>query len=205
MQLNEIGTNIQYVDNDYNPYDISTEDFLKIYLKMLELQDPTEPLKIEDMINQNYQLQQISFLTRLEETMQSLAAAQRLNYVTQAGFLIGKNVVFQTDEITDTSLQYVLLSPENYGTVDVTITDKNTGKVVKTEQIDLVKGLNNLNVADLPAGDYTVAVYKDGNQLNDVILGISGTVEYISLINDEPMLGLPFGEKPLKDVVYIST
>ncbi|HIC09624.1 MAG TPA: hypothetical protein EYO62_06205 [Aquificales bacterium] len=205
MQLNEIGTNIQYVDNDYNPYDISTEDFLKIYLKMLELQDPTEPLKIEDMINQNYQLQQISFLTRLEETMQSLAAAQRLNYVTQAGFLIGKNVVFQTDEITDTSLQYVLLSPENYGTVDVTITDKNTGKVVKTEQIDLVKGLNNLNVADLPAGDYTVAVYKDGNQLNDVILGISGTVEYISLINNEPMLGLPFGEKPLKDVVYIST
>jgi len=205
MQLNEIGTNIQYVDNDYNPYDISTEDFLKIYLKMLELQDPTEPLKIEDMINQNYQLQQISFLTRLEETMQSLAAAQRLNYVTQAGFLIGKNVVFQTDEITDTSLQYVLLSPENYGTVDVTITDKNTGKVVKTEQIDLVKGLNNLDVADLPAGDYTVAVYKDGNQLNDVILGISGTVEYISLINDEPMLGLPFGEKPLKDVVYIST
>ena len=205
MQLNEIGTNIQYVDNDYNPYDISTEDFLKIYLKMLELQDPTEPLKIEDMINQNYQLQQISFLTRLEETMQSLAAAQRLNYVTQAGFLIGKNVVFQTDEITDTSLQYVLLSPENYGTVDVTITDKNTGKVVKTEQIDLVKGLNNLDVADLPAGDYTVAVYKDGNQLNDVILGISGTVEYISLINNEPMLGLPFGEKPLKDVVYIST
>lgn len=205
MQLNEIGTNIQYVDNDYNPYDISTEDFLKIYLKMLELQDPTEPLKIEDLINQNYQLQQISFLTRLEETMQSLAAAQRLNYVTQAGFLIGKNVVFQTDEITDTSLQYVLLSPENYGTVDVTITDKNTGKVVKTEQIDLVKGLNNLDVADLPAGDYTVAVYKDGNQLNDVILGISGTVEYISLINNEPMLGLPFGEKPLKDVVYIST
>ena len=205
MQLNEIGTNIQYVDNDYNPYDISTEDFLKIYLKMLELQDPTEPLKIEDLINQNYQLQQISFLTRLEETMQSLAAAQRLNYVTQAGFLIGKNVIFQTDEITDTSLQYVLLSPENYGTVDVTITDKNTGKVVKTEQIDLVKGLNNLDVADLPAGDYTVAVYKDGNQLNDVILGISGTVEYISLINNEPMLGLPFGEKPLKDVVYIST
>ncbi len=205
MQLNEIGTNIQYVDNDYNPYDISTEDFLKIYLKMLELQDPTEPLKIEDLINQNYQLQQISFLTRLEETMQSLAAAQRLNYVTQAGFLIGKNVIFQTDEITDTSLQYVLLSPENYGTVDVTITDKNTGKVVKTEQVDLVKGLNNLDVADLPAGDYTVAVYKDGNQLNNVILGISGTVEYISLINNEPMLGLPFGEKPLKDVVYIST
>ena len=205
MQLNEIGANVKYVDNNYNPYNISTEDFLKIYLKMLELQDPTEPIKIEDMINQNYQLQQISFLTNLEETMQSLAAAQRLNYVTQAGFLIGKNVVFKTDEITDTSLQYVLLSPENYGTVDVTITDKNTGKVVKNEQVNLVKGLNTLDVSDLPAGDYTVSVYQNGKPLKDVILGVSGTVEYISLVNNQPMLGLPFGEKPLKDVVYIST
>jgi len=204
MQLNEIGSSPQYVDSNYNPYDISTEDFLKIYLKMLELQDPTEPIKIEDMINQNYQLQQISFLTRLEETMQSLASAQKLGYVTQAGFLIGKNVVLKENEITDTSLNYVLLSPEDYGSVEVTITDKNSGDVVKTEQLTLSKGLNNLDISDLPPGDYEVSVTQNGEPIRDVILGVSGVVEYISLVNGEPVLGFPFGEKPLKDVVYIS-
>jgi len=204
MQLNEIGSSPKYVDSNYNPYDISTEDFLKIYLKMLELQDPTEPIKIEDMINQNYQLQQISFLTRLEETMQSLASAQKLGYVTQAGFLIGKNVVLKENEITDTSLNYVLLSPEDYGPVEVTITDKNSGNVVKTEQLTLSKGLNNLDISDLPPGDYEVSVTQNGKPVRDVILGVSGVVEYISLINNEPVLGFSFGEKPLKDVVYIS-
>lgn len=205
MLLNGIGQSTRYVDENYNPYDIKTEDFLKIYLKMLELQDPTDPLKIEDMINQNYQLQQISFLTRLEGTMKSLAEAQRLGYITQAGFLIGKEVVFQTDAITDTSLSYVLLSTEDYGKVEVSIADRITGKVVKTLQIDLSKGLNKLDLSDLPPGDYTVTVTKEGNPLKGVFLGVSGTVEYVSLVGDEPVLGLPFGERPLKDVVYIST
>ena len=205
MLLNKIGQKPRYVDKNYNPYDIKTQDFLKIYLKMLELQDPTEPLKVEDMINQNYQLQQISFLTRLENTMQSLASAQRLGYITQAGFLIGKEVVFQEGEITDPSLQYVLLSPEDYGEVEVTLTDKASGKVVKTLKVKLSKGINKLDLSDLPPGDYTLSVTKKGKPLKDVILGVAGRVEYVSLVGNEPVLGLPFGERPLKDVVYIST
>ncbi len=205
MVVDGINSQIQYVDDNYDPYNLKTEDFLKIYLKMLELQDPTDPLNVEDMIQQTYLLQQISFLTNLEETMQSIIDTQRLSYITQASFLIGKNVVFQEKTITDPSANYVLLSPQDYSGVEISIIDANTGKVVKTYSADLKKGINALDLSDLPAGEYTVTVSRDGENLNDVILGLEGTVQYISLAGDEPVLGLPFGERPLKDVVYIST
>jgi flagellar hook assembly protein FlgD len=205
MAVDAINSHVRYVDNNYDPYNLTTRDFLKIYLKMLKLQDPTEPLKVEDMIQQNYLLQQISFLTNLEETLQNLLNAQKLSYITQASFLIGKNVVFQTNTITDPSADYVLQSPQDYINAEISVINNAPGEVVKSYTTDLVKGINPLQLDDLPAGEYRVTVSRDGQTLNDVILGIEGTVQYVSLSGDEPVLGLPFGEKPLKDVVYIST
>lgn len=205
MEVNGINSQIQYVDDTYDPYDIKTKDFLKIYLKMLQLQDPTEPLKIEDMIQQNYLLQQISFLTNLEETMRSIIEAQRLSYITQASFLIGKNAVFQEKMVKDPAAGYVLLSPQDYSGVEVSVINTHTGKVVKTYSTDLKKGINSLDLSGLPAGEYRVTVSYNGKILKDVILGLEGTVQYISLTGNEPVLGLPFGERLLKDVVYIST
>ena len=205
MVVGGINNRARYVDDTYDPYNIKTEDFLKIYLKMLELQDPTEPLKIEDMIQQNYLLQHISFLTNLEKTMQSIIDTQRLSYITQASFLIGKNVVFQEKTVTDPSAGYVLLSPQDYSGVEVSVIDATTGKVVKTYSTDLKKGINSLDLSDLPAGEYRVSVSYNGKRLNRIVLGLEGTVQYISLAGNEPVLGLPFGERLLKDVVYIST
>ena len=205
MQLNEIGSRPTYVDKNYNPYDISREDFLKIYLKTLELQDPTEPLDTKAMIEQNYQLQQISFLTKLQETMQSLVQAQQLGNIAQAGFLIGKNVVIKTDAIRDPNANYVLLSPQDYSGVNISIVDSSSGRVVKSYTTDLRRGINPLDISDLPPGEYRVEVSShQGEPVNGVVLGEEGTVQYISLLGNEPVLGLPFGERPLKDIVYIS-
>ena len=41
MVVDKVGSKIRYVDKNYDPYNLKTRDFLKIYLKMLELQDPT--------------------------------------------------------------------------------------------------------------------------------------------------------------------
>jgi len=205
MLLDGINSKPKYVDKDYNPYNISTEDFLKIYLKMLELQDPTEPLDVKDMIQENYQLQQISFLTNLEQTMKTLTQNQMLNYITQSAFLIGKNAVFKTDTIDDVTQQYVLIAPQNYSNVEVSILDSTTGKVVKSYTTNLKEGLNTLDLTNLPAGTYKVQVSYNGQNLNDVILGVESVVNYVSLVGNEPVLGTSAGEKPLKDVVYIST
>jgi flagellar hook assembly protein FlgD len=205
MFLDGINNKPKYVDKNYNPYNISTEEFLKIYLKMLELQDPTEPLNVKDMIQQNYQLQQISFLTRLEQTMKTLTQNQVLNYITQASFLIGKKVVFKTDTITNTDKSYVLISPESYQGVQISIVDKDTGKTVKSYKTDLKEGLNELDVSDLPVGNYTVEVTYNGQLIDKVLLGEETVVNYISLAGNEPVLGTSSGEKPLKDVIYVST
>jgi len=205
MLLDGINSKPKYVDKDYNPYNISTEDFLKIYLKMLELQDPTEPLDVKDMIQENYQLQQISFLTNLEQTMKTLTQNQMLNYITQSAFLIGKNAVFKTDTIDDVTQQYVLIAPQNYSNVEVSILDSTTGKVVKSYTTNLKEGLNTLDLTNLPAGTYKVQVSYNGQNLNDVILGVESVVNYVSLVGNEPVLGTSAGEKPLRDVVYIST
>ena len=205
MQLNEIGSRPTYVDKNYNPYDISREDFLKIYLKTLELQDPTEPLDTKAMIEQNYQLQQISFLTKLQATMQSLAQAQQLGNITQAGFLIGKDVVIKTDAIRDLSANYVLLSPQAYSGVTISIVDSSNGQVVKSYTTDLQRGINPLDTDDLSPGEYSLRVTSpQGEPIDGIVLGEEGTVQYISLLGNEPILGLPFGERPLKDIVYIS-
>jgi len=195
---------VRMVSPDYDPYDISRESFLKIYLKMLELQDPTEPLDVRDMIEQNYQLQQISFLTKLEESMRSLIQAQKMGYITQASSLIGKNVIVTADSITDLTAPYVLISPENVSGATVSIIDANTGDVVKRFQTDLSEGVNNLDLSDLTPGEYHVEVTKDDQRI-PVVLGMQLHVNYISFAGNTPLLGTDHGEHPMENVVYISS
>ena len=202
--LNPIGKNVRVVSKDYDPYNISREGFLKIYLKMLELQDPTQPLSTKDMIEQNYQLQQISFLTKLQQTMDSLTKAQQLNYITEVSSLIGKNVVVSTDKITDTSIPYVLISPQEFQNATITIKDLNSGEVVKQITADLKEGLNKLDLSDLEPGEYTVEVTKDGRKI-PALLGMQLHVNYISFAGNSPLLGTDYGEQPLENVVYISS
>ncbi len=196
---------VKYVNQNYDPYNISATGFLNIYMKMLELQDPTEPLDINNMIQMNYQLQQISFLTNLETTMQSLLNAQQLGFITQAAFLIGKQVVMSADQINDVTVNYVLVSPSDYANVEVSIIDQNSGKVVKTYTTDLSEGINDLDLSDLSPGRYIVSVSSDGITLNDVLLGIRDTVSYVSLVGNQPVVGTASGERPLTDIVYISS
>ena len=205
MTLEGINNRIRYVDKNYDPYNISTEDFLKIYLKMLQLQDPTKPMEIKDMVQMNYQLQQIRFMTNLDNTFNSLIKNQQLDFITQAAFLIGKNAVLKTKEITNPSAHYVLVSPQDYSNVTVSIVDKISGKVVKEFSTDLKEGVNPLDTSDLPPGQYTVSVGKDGQNLTNVLLGIKEKVSYVSLVNNQPVLGTQNGEYPLTNVVYISS
>ena len=204
MQLNEIGRNrIRYVDKNYNPYDIKREDFLKIYMKMLELQDPTEPMDVKQMVEMNSQLQQIQFLNNLQSTLESLAASQQISFISQASALVNKEVVFSENAINNPMKQYVLLSPENYGEVQVQIVNADTGEVAQTLNLNLQQGLNRLNLQNLGSGNYLVKVFKNGRQLSNITLGSLQRVQYVFLNGNNPMLGTDIEERKLTDILYI--
>jgi len=205
MTLEGINHHIRYVDRNYDPYNISTQDFLRIYLKMLELQDPTKPMDVKDMVQMNYQLQQIRFMTKLDKTLNKLVQNQQLDFISQASYLIGKDVVLKTGEITNPSAKYVLVSPQDYNQVTVSIINKNNGEVIHQYTTDLHSGINELNTSNLPAGEYLVSVSQNGQNLNNVLLGVKERVSYVSLINNQPVLGTNTGEYPLSNVVYISS
>jgi len=206
MQLNEIGRNrIRYVDRNYNPYDIRREDFLRIYLKMLELQDPTEPMDVKQMVEMNSQLQQIQFLNNLQSTLESLAASQQISFISQASALVNKEVVFSEEVINNPLKHYVLLSPEDYGEVEVQIVNTDTGEVVQTLNMNLHQGLNELDTSSLGSGNYIVKIYKNGRLLDDVLLGSRQTVRYVFLNGNNPMLGTNIEERELTDVLYIGS
>jgi flagellar hook assembly protein FlgD len=206
MQLNEIGKNkIRYVDKNYNPYDIKREDFLKIYMKMLELQDPTEPMDVKQMVEMNSQLQQIQFLNNLQQTLQSLAASQQISFISQASALVNKEVVFAENVIDNPLKQYVLLSPEDYGEVQVQLINADSGEVAQTLDLNLQQGLNKLNLQSLGSGNYIVKVYKNGRLLNDITLGSLQKVRYVFLNGNNPMLGTNIEERKLMDILYIGS
>jgi len=203
--VDRINPSVRYVDSNYDPYSLSQEDFLNIYLTMLKLQDPTEPMKIDDMIQQQYQLQQITFMNKLQSTLDTLVSNQQITFITQASSLIGKTVIFREDKITDTSRNYVLLSPQNYENVQIQIINMDTGEVAESYTTNLQQGINQLNLNDLSAGNYLVKVYDaNGNEIRDITLGSEERVVYVSLVNNQPVLGTENGERPLSDVLYIS-
>jgi flagellar hook assembly protein FlgD len=206
MQLNEIGKNkIRYVDKNYNPYDIKREDFLKIYMKMLELQDPTEPMDVKQMVEMNSQLQQIQFLNNLQQTLQGLAASQQISFISQASALVNKEGVFAENVIDNPMKQYVLLSPEDYGEVQVQLINADSGEVAQTLDLNLQQGLNKLNLQSLGSGNYIVKVYKNGRLLNDITLGSLQKVRYVFLNGNNPMLGTNIEERKLMDILYIGS
>ena len=66
-------------------YNLSTDDFMKLFLAQLENQDPTKPVDDSQMLSELGQMTQVS---TLQEVQKSLAGSQ----LSTASALIGKNV-----------------------------------------------------------------------------------------------------------------
>jgi flagellar basal-body rod modification protein FlgD len=66
-------------------YNLSTDDFMKLFLAQLQNQDPTKPVDDSQMLAELSQMTQVS---TLQQVQKSLAGSQ----LAQASALIGKNV-----------------------------------------------------------------------------------------------------------------
>ena len=72
-----------------NAYNLKTEDFIKMMITQLQNQDPTEPVKNEQLLAQMSQISQLQSSTTLTTTLESMTLQ---NQIGSASSLIGKVV-----------------------------------------------------------------------------------------------------------------
>jgi flagellar basal-body rod modification protein FlgD len=68
---------------------ISGDDFMKILIKQLQMQDPLEPMNNQEMIAQMSTIRELEMNTRLSQKLEQLTDQQRFG---SAASLIGKHV-----------------------------------------------------------------------------------------------------------------
>ena len=193
---------------------LTQEDFLKLFTTQMRYQNPLEPLDNFQMATQLAQFNTVDSLTRMNETLTQLIAAQNSMSSMQAAGLIGKKVMVQGNRL---AIQqgavgeglYQLARPAN---VIIQILNSQ-GSVVR--QIDAgardtsrqAVGWNGQNQAGgtLPDGRYTfrvIAVDSQGQSVPVTTYRI-GTVEGVSLESGAVTLQVNGDKLAFSDILSI--
>jgi len=177
----------QGVDN------LSSEDFLKIYMETLKYQDPFQPQDLSKMLEDMTRLNQIRYMNDMKSFMEGLKGWFNQITLLSSLSLIGKEFVFSTDKIdTLKGGQYYLLSSEDIK--DVTLRIMDGDDVVKELQLDINKGLNPIELRDLPKGQFSVQILKNGMPVDGINLGVMGKIKSVSVSGGELLFELENGE-----------
>lgn len=70
-------------------FELKTEDFIKMMITQLQMQDPLEPAKNQELLAQMSQIGQLQSSTQLQESLKTMVLQ---NNLASAGNLIGKEV-----------------------------------------------------------------------------------------------------------------
>jgi len=168
---------------------LTSEDFLKIYMETLRYQDPFQAQDLSKMLDDMVKLNQVRFFNDMRSFTESLKALFNQSTLISSLSLVGKDVIFSTEEVnTVKGGQYYLLSPENISQATVKFFDGD--QVVKEIRIDLRKGLNELNLDGLPRGQFQVKVFKDGLEYPNVQLGIKGSIKAAAIMDGQLLFEL---------------
>lgn len=173
---------------------MSAEDFMKIYLETLKFQDPFNQQDLSKSLEDMVRLNQIRFYTDMKFFMENFKAWMNQITFMQTINLIGKEFVFATDTIdTIKGGEYYVLSGERIQNVKVEIYDGD--ELVKRIEMDIEKGLNSIDISDLPKGQYTVKFVKGDYEVPGLQLGFKDSVKSAGVINGDLMLDLLSGRQ----------
>ncbi len=172
---------------------LSSEDFLKIYMETLKYQDPFQPQDLSKMLEDMTRLNQIRYMNDMKSFMEGLKGWFNQITLLSSLSLIGKEFVFSTDKIeTLKGGQYYLLSSEDIK--DATISIMDGDNVIKELQLDINKGLNPVELRDLPKGQFSVQILKNGMPVDGLNLGVMGKIKSVSVSGGELLFELENGE-----------
>ena len=197
--------NVRVLPRDYvqSVDELSPNDFLKIYLETLRYQDPFNQTDISKSLDDMLKIHQIKYFSNMEEFLNKLQTwMNQITFLNTAN-LLGKEFVFKTDVIDTISRdKYYILSDGDYENVTLRIYDGDT--VIREVNLNLSRGLNEIDLSDLPEGQYSYEILKDGVPLNNVVLGFKDRVKAVGIINGELILELESGiDVPSDKIVYV--
>lgn len=191
MEVNFKAQDPKVLPSDYTPGvdNLTSEDFLKIYMETLRYQDPFEAQDLSKMLDDMVKLNQVKFFNDMRSFTEGLKALFNQSTLISSLSLVGKDVIFSTEEVnTVNGGQYYLLSPEDLSQATVKFFDGD--QVVKEINMDLKKGLNELNLDGLPKGQFKVKVFKEGLEDPSVQLGIKDTIRAAAVMNGQLLFEL---------------
>jgi len=123
----------------YNPdSQLTSDDFLKLFMTQLQYQDPTAPMETKDMLEQTSQLTQLQTNQDLKDTLNTLTSQMSASTQYSAVSMIGKmaNTGANGFSITDAAnlkndIPFDLYFGDDYLNATIEIKDRN-GNIVKS-------------------------------------------------------------------------
>lgn len=92
---------------------LTTNDFLKLMIEQLKLQDPTKPYDSAKMLETQMQMSTLNANMQMISTLESISTAFKQTSVTNASGLIGKTIENGSTRADGTSKAYTVNSIEN--------------------------------------------------------------------------------------------
>ncbi len=181
---------------------MSATDFMKIYLETLRYQDPFKANDISKAMEDLVRLNQIRYYTEMQSFIEKITSWFNQMTFLQTLSLLGKEFLFETKTLdTLKGGDYYILSYDNVDNVTIEILDGD--EVIKRIETDLVKGLNPLDISDLPRGQFTVRIKKEDLELDRWKLGIKDIVVASGIIDGELMLDTASDRQfPASNIIY---
>jgi flagellar basal-body rod modification protein FlgD len=138
MAITSINKNITTSSNDaiYNPKsELDKDAFMKLFLKELEMQDPTDPMDTDKMLEQTAYLSTMEMNQNMQTTLENLSKTLNQNSELGAISAIGKiadtgnRYINVTDD--DKNVSFDLYFGDDISSGEVQIKDKN-GNIIRT-------------------------------------------------------------------------
>jgi flagellar basal-body rod modification protein FlgD len=92
---------------------LTNEDFLKLMIQELKLQDPTKPMDSKEMLSSQMQMSQMNTNQEMIKAMQSMQTAFTQSSLSNASGIIGKNIEDGNTTTAGISKAYTVRSVEN--------------------------------------------------------------------------------------------
>ncbi len=92
---------------------LSNDDFLKLMIQELKLQDPTKPMDSKEMLSTQMQMSQMNTNQEMIKAMQAMQTAFTQSSLANASSIIGKNIEDGNTNDSGVSKAYTVRSVEN--------------------------------------------------------------------------------------------
>lgn len=199
-------------DDKKNRNELGKDDFLKLMTTQLRHQDPTNPLKNEQMAAQLAQFSSLEQMLNMNQNIEKLAAAQKPTEQMIAASMIGKKVTTANTHIMlekngKPDLKFNM--PQDCAEAKLIVMnakgepvrEMDLGEITQGPQSIRWDGKNNKN-QDQPVGDYTFAVQaadKDGKSI-EVKMDSAGVVTGVAIEGGKSYLVVDGNKVPLSSV-----